>query len=126
MFIKHHQLDAEVSLDDVHGIVQGMEHEGSLSLTLALVLGFVRKVFERVVAALASFNIVRALILLRCVKLVSIHVSCVRVLAAIREIFVQMNQLLKPAAQESCLVTGIVEWLQVLLDGEESLADWVL
>lgn len=43
MFIKCHQLDAEVSLDNVHGIVQGMEHEGSLSLTLALVLGFVRK-----------------------------------------------------------------------------------
>lgn len=37
-----------------------------------------------------------------------------------------MNQLLKPAAQKSCLVIGLVEWLRVLLDGEESLADWVL
>jgi hypothetical protein len=32
--------------------------------------------------------------------------------------------LLKPVAQESCLITGLVEWPQVL-DGEESLADWV-
>jgi hypothetical protein len=98
MFIKCHQLDAEVSLDDVHGIMQGMEHEGSLSSTLASVLGFVRKVLERAVAAQASFSIARALILLRCVELVYIHVSCVRVLAAIREIFARMNQLLKPAA----------------------------
>jgi hypothetical protein len=39
MSIKYRRLDAEVSLDDVRGIVQGMEREGSLSLTLALGLG---------------------------------------------------------------------------------------
>jgi hypothetical protein len=99
MFIKCHQLDAEVSLDDLHGIVEGTEHEASLGLTLAFALGFVRKILERAVAAQASFSIARALIMLRCVELLYTHVSCVGVLAAVREIFARMKQLLKSAAQ---------------------------
>jgi predicted membrane protein len=106
--------------------MQGMEHERSLSLTLALVLGFVRMGLERAVAAQASFSVVTALILMWYVELVYIHVSGVGVFATIREIFARMKQLLKPTAQESRLVTGLVEWLRVLLDGEEPLANWVL
>ena len=117
MFIKCHQIDTEASLDDVHGIMQGMEHEGSLSSTSAIVLGSVRKILERAVAAQASFSIARALILLRCVELAHIHVSYVGVLPAVRKIFAWMKQLLKSAAQESCLATGLVEWLRVLLGG---------
>jgi hypothetical protein len=38
-----------------------------------------------------------------------------------------MQELLKPAVQESCLVAGLVEWLQRLLDGQEpALAECVL
>jgi len=59
------------------------------------------------------------------VELVYIHVSCIGVLAAVRKIFAWMKQLLKSTAQESCLVAGLVVWLRVLSDGEESLADWV-
>jgi hypothetical protein len=127
MFVKGHLLNAEASLDDVHGIVQAMEREESLGLTLALVFGFVRVMLKRTVAAQANVSIARALILLRCLELVYVHVSCARILMALGEMFAQMQEPLKLAVQESCLVAGLVEWLRRLLGGQESvLAECVL
>jgi hypothetical protein len=128
LFFQGHQCDAEISLDDIHGIVQCMQGESLLELVLALVLGFVRNMLERAVATEASFGLARALILLRCLELVYLHVGHFGMLAAVREIFKQMERLLKSAAQRSCLVAGLVDWLSMVLEREKlvSLAHCVL
>jgi len=60
------------------------------------------------------------------VELVYIHLSGVGGIGDYWGDICADKTLLKPTAQESRLVTGLVEWLQVLLDGEEPLANWGL
>ena len=124
LFIQGHQHHPEVSLDDICGIAEGMKGEKSLKFVLALILGYVRGVSEHAVAEETSFSVARALILVRCVELVYLHVGQDEALEAVRGVFAGMEQMMKSACQESCLVAGLAEWLTRVLKGKRTLSLW--